>query len=139
MTIHGGEELAARLSTLPFRRRRKEVLAALIAGGEPIRLELGRQAPRSAEAPHLADSMTTSVAKSPDPDTFVVAVGPSRDAFWGFFQEWGTRHHGAQPFARPAFRAKAPEALGIVGDRLWTSVRTAAGTGSAPSPSGSGL
>ena len=33
----------------------------------------------------------------------VVGVGPTRRAFYGLFQEFGTAHHAAQPFMRPSW------------------------------------
>lgn len=135
MTVHGGEELATRLNALPPKLSRKVKRQALIAGAEPIRAEMGRLAPRGPEAPHLADSMTISTARSQEEQEEAIKVGPARDQFHGFFQEWGTRRHAAQPFARPAFSAKAPEALGIIGARLWDALRKAAGThGPSPTP-----
>lgn len=32
-----------------------------------------------------------------------VQVGPTQDAYYGMFQEFGTRHHAAKPFMRPAW------------------------------------
>ncbi|MGI3169987.1 HK97-gp10 family putative phage morphogenesis protein [Pseudooceanicola sp. C21-150M6] len=37
----------------------------------------------------------------------VAYVGPSKIAFHGTFQEFGTRHHAPQPFMRPAFAMEA--------------------------------
>jgi HK97 gp10 family phage protein len=48
-------------------------------------------------------------------DTFSqVFVGPSTDAWYGIFSEFGTVNHAAQPFMRPAFDEGAPKSL----DRL---------------------
>jgi len=44
----------------------------------------------------------------------VMHVGPAADRFYAHLQEFGTAHHGPQPFLRPAFDAKGPEALSII-------------------------
>jgi HK97 gp10 family phage protein len=48
-----------------------------------------------------------------------VAVGPSKLAFYGIFQEYGTVEHPAQAFGRPAFDGSRDEALQILGEGLW--------------------
>ena len=42
-----------------------------------------------------------------------VAVTPGK-AFWGMFQEFGTAHHGKQPFLRPAFDQMRAQALRVL-------------------------
>jgi HK97 gp10 family phage protein len=51
-----------------------------------------------------------------------VAVGPSKAGFYGIFQEFGTVHHGAQPFARPAFDQTVQKSLGILAAALWQAI-----------------
>lgn len=140
MRIDGGDELATRLNSLPEAVSKKVQVAALKEGGEPIRLAMAANAPRGDRTPHLADNISISVARSEDrdDDAFGVAVGPSKAVFWAGFQEFGTAHQPARPFARPAFDSKAPAALGIVGQRLWDALRKQSGTFSGPSPSGVG-
>lgn len=45
-----------------------------------------------------------------------VRAGKGR-AFWAWFQEVGTRHHGAQPFLRPAVFGNARRIVEIVSGR----------------------
>lgn len=40
-------------------------------------------------------------------------------SFYSLFQEFGTIHHAAQPFARPAFDETAKTSLGIIGKAAW--------------------
>ena len=49
-----------------------------------------------------------------------VYIGPTGQAFHGRFQEFGTPHHGPQPFVRPAFDADAPAVI----DRLRAEMTT---------------
>lgn len=44
----------------------------------------------------------------------VLGIGPSSKAFWAGFQEFGTRHQPARPFARPALEAKSEEAVNVI-------------------------
>lgn len=54
-----------------------------------------------------------------------VYVGPTTKAFYGMFQEFGTRNHGPQPFLRPAFDSRAPRALDTIRDDLATEIEKA--------------
>lgn len=131
--IQGANQLAARLRELPQAVSRKVQIEALTAGAELIRAEAARMAPRSAgPGPHLADNIVTSapsvaqLEKRGRFDEAVVEVGPSRkpsDHFYGFFQEFGTKHHGAQPFMRPAFDSQSGAALNRVLSAFWLAIR----------------
>lgn len=44
----------------------------------------------------------------------VMHVGPAAGIFYAHLQEFGTAHHGPQPFMRPAFDAASPESLKII-------------------------
>lgn len=53
-----------------------------------------------------------------NPGSFAEAfVGSGKD-FYAYQQEFGTAHHPPQPFMRPAFEEKAPEALGVIAQDL---------------------
>src|SRR5690606_13750740 len=78
---------------------------ALLAGAEPIREDAVRRAPR--RTGFLAGHIITEPVKG---RTDQVVIGPTKDAFYGLFQELGTSHHRAQPFLRPALEAKKDEA-----------------------------
>ena len=130
MELTGVDQLAATLRRLPSGLGRKVQLRALREGAEPMRVEMGILAPRGptlrrGRKIHLADSMTiNAVRQSQLPgDEAAVAVGPSKDAFWGLFQEYGTVHHAAQPFARRAFDAKRQAALERMVPALWAGLR----------------
>lgn len=141
--FEGGKELAAALESLPESVRRPVLLKALKAAGVPMAEQMGSLAPRDTSGFEgeghvpLADSMKISVATRVmgeflDRETVgAVAVGPSKDAFWGLFQEYGTAFHGAQPFARPSFDANYEQALAIFRAQMWAEIRAAAESGAA--------
>ena len=52
----------------------------------------------------------------------VVKVGPSKDQFWGMFQEFGTAHHGAHPWMRPAWEENADQMLQYIVAALATQL-----------------
>jgi HK97 gp10 family phage protein len=119
LTFEGGPALAKALASLSqgvSRRIQREVLRE---AAEPMRREMAVLAPHEPGAPDLRESMTISPAKGEDEQEVAVAVGPSRKAFYGSFQEFGTAHHGAQPFARPAFDSKVSTSLDLIGKGLW--------------------
>lgn len=121
LRFDGGVELARALGELPRRVSLPIQKAALIEAAEPMRVRMSELAPHEPGAPDLRESMRISPVpvRGDDRRETAVKVGPSRDAFYGLFQEFGTAHHGAQPFARPAFDAVAPESLRILGAALW--------------------
>jgi HK97 gp10 family phage protein len=55
-----------------------------------------------------------------------LTMGPSKAAFHGKFQEWGTIHHAAQPFMRPAWDAGARKVVEGIRDDLWNEIQRAA-------------
>ena len=56
----------------------------------------------------------------------IIKVGPSRDAFYGMFLEFGTRDINPRPFLRPAFDAKKAEILDKIGERMGKRVEAEA-------------
>lgn len=119
MKFEGGAELARALGSLSTRVSKGIQRDALRDAAEPMRREMAVLAPHEPGTPDLRDTMTISNARGADANEIAVAVGPSRAGFYGSFQELGTSRHSAQPFARPAFDAKAPQALRILSDVLW--------------------
>lgn len=154
MTVQGGAELAKRLEALSEALSKKMLVDALTAGGEPIRSRAATLAPRSkGPGPHLADHIVISAGRT----GHTVAIGPSfakvgaglkEEALIkaaneaasrgvvgsedygvrGLMQEFGTVHHKAQAFLRPAFDALGRASLRIIEERLWAALRKQAGT-----------
>lgn len=144
LRFEGGNELATRLEMLPENLSRKIMVEALQAGAQPIQARAAQGAPRRTGrlATHIGIGLARRIGspqggrwRQSDETEFAVAVGPTKDVFYGLFQEYGTRHHGAQPFMRPAFDTQSAAALGIIADRLWEALRRAVpGSFGSPSP-----
>lgn len=139
--VEGLSELAAALERLPHATRKPVLVRALLAAGAPMAERMALAAPLdpTADHQHLADSMTVSQTNRVRGDTLsdlaaAVAVGPSKDTFWGLFQEYGTVRHGAQPFARPSFDGGYEESLAIFKDAMWTEILANLPTSSSMTP-----
>lgn len=136
LRFEGGQKLAATLASLPDRVSLKVQRRALMEAAEPMRAMAQRGAPREPGAPDLADNIVISPLRG-GTDSFGdaraagVAIGPAKAFFYGFFQEWGTVHHGPQAFMRPAFDATAQKTLQLLRMALWTEI-SRAGFGAAP-------
>lgn len=122
----GGKELADTLRKMPERVSRPVQRQALRAAAEPMRQDMRTLAPHEPGAPDLRDEMTVSNVASGTDEVYesevAIAVGPSKVGWYGFFQEFGTVHHGAQPFARPAFDQNVMKSLGIISAALWAAI-----------------
>lgn len=129
----GGQDLVKRLEQLDSAVSRKVQIAALRDGAEVIRSRAAALAPRSEQGPpHLADNIVigavseAQIIKRGREGETIVEVGPSLkplDFFYGFFQEYGTARHQAQPFMRPAFDTGASVAVNIVLSAFWAAIR----------------
>lgn len=117
--VEGFAELAQNLRALPGPSMRKALREALYSAAEPMRKRMGQLAPRGDAEPHLADNIVVSNAKGQDLQEAAVVVGPSKNVFYGSFQEFGTSRHGAQPFMRPAFESERDKVLDILKDATW--------------------
>jgi HK97 gp10 family phage protein len=144
VTLQGSADLMKRLRELPEAVGVTVQRNALIAGAEPMRAHAAALAPRDSQSsgPHLADNIVIGVQSkrklktagfsAAEEDVFgagpVVEVGPAlqpSDHFYGYFQEYGTIHHAAQPFMRPAFDAQKQTSLNVVLASLWAAIRKA--------------
>ena len=121
ISFSGGNELARALATLSQRVNRQVRYEALERAAEPMRRTASRLAPHAPGKPDLRDAIEIQRVKGEHGEP-AVAVGPTRDAFYGFYQEFGTVHHGAQPFMRPAFDTEASRALAELGRAMWTAL-----------------
>ena len=144
VTLQGSADLMKRLRELPAAVGVTVQRNALIAGAEPMRADAAALAPRDASSsgPHLADNIAIGVQSkrklkmsglsAAEEDIAgagpVVEVGPELqpdDVFYGYFQEYGTIHHPAKPFMRPAFDAQKHNSLNLVLASLWAAIRKA--------------
>jgi len=125
VTFEGGKELVEALGTLSQRMSKRVMRDALDAAAEPMRRRMSQLAPREPGAPDLAANIVVSTARPrawASPTAVAVAVGPEKQFFYGFFQEYGTAFHGAQPFMRPAFDEGVPRVITELTRALWTAL-----------------
>lgn len=130
LKLTGGPQMAAALNALASTLRKSVLLEALKAAAEPMRARMAQLAPRRSPAPDLADNISISTAtrigsvfggkwEAANDTEAAVAIGPSKDFFYGIFAEYGTVKQSAQPFMRPAFDSEAQNALDIFSARIW--------------------
>lgn len=121
--FEGGKELLAALQQLPQRVGKRFQREALVHAAEPMAKAMSIHAPRgNPHPPNLKDEILIRNSRGKDAQETVIAVGPSNRAFYGGFQELGTAHHAAQPFARPAFDETWMEALRRFAADCWVSL-----------------
>jgi HK97 gp10 family phage protein len=138
LELEGAEELRVALLTLSKAVRKRALYDVLRPAADVIRWRMGELAPRQAGVGGggLADNIETSVARrigsvaggqwqAVDEFQAALAVGPAKHIYYAIFQEYGTVHHGAQPFGRPAFDTNTDVALGIIGKGLWALLEDA--------------
>lgn len=140
--IEGLKELEKVLAQLPKSLHGKVLGAAVREGAKEIQSEAQRQAPIgkashqvgkkgrksyivSVRPGHLKRNVKIRVTKSTGAEARSY-VYVSFKAFYGRFLEYGTRHHIAQPFMRPAWDAKREAAARKIGDELWEKTASAA-------------
>lgn len=56
----------------------------------------------------------------------ITSVGPTKAAYWGLFQEFGTRNHPPKPFMRPTWDALQDSMLQTIAQTLWDEISKAA-------------
>ena len=118
--FEGGKELVAALGTLSKAMSKKILIESLKDAAEPMRARMARLAPKGdPQGVNLSQSMEVMTSRGQDALEAAVAVGPTKEAFYGSFQEFGTAHHAAQPFARPAFDSEKEKALQLLAAALW--------------------
>lgn len=85
----------------------KEFAAVMKAGGS--KAEAGR-------------AMSAARREAPGGSLAMVFVGPEARQGHGVLQEFGTKHHGPQPFMRPAWDEKKSEALDVIKNTLGAEI-----------------
>lgn len=132
MRIEGGAELARALRAIPKRLAKQEMQHMLRKAAQPFAGRIAATAPKGDPAqPNISD-VQISKARPGRGFTARVAVGPPKDAFYGYFQEWGFRSVPGKGFMRSSFDASQDQALDIIRREVWAAV-------SERSPGGSGL
>lgn len=126
--FEGGKEAADLLGGALADRAARVLGKGTMAGGALIADAAAAMAPRGATGT-LGEEIIVSRTRQPSgglsdvvgtlsKDESVVFIGPSTDAFYGKFQEFGTSRHAPQPFMRPAADEKFQAAAQAVADRI---------------------
>lgn len=126
--IEGLRELDHALKELPRATARKVLLQTLKKEAQPIADDAASFAPDdpATGGKDLRSSMLvlSNPAKLRESDV-EVAVGPSKKTFYGLFQEFGTAHHGPQPFLRTAFDSNVMRVLNGIKNTLAEEIEKA--------------
>ena len=127
--LEGAKDLDRLLRRLPAKVGKRVATRAVRQGANVIRDEAKRTAPRGTEPAspkygRLADNIR--VTKVRDGFAGVVMAVTVGQAFWGMFLEFGTSRQPARPWLRPAFHAKAGEAVAKMGTSLGKDIEKAA-------------
>lgn len=121
----GFDDLFAKLDKLPSLVSAKTALVrAARKGGKPIRDAARSAAPRSDEAPHMADTIVVIVAEQTI-EGVTILIGPSKKGFYGYFLEFGFGRMAANPFLRPAFDTNVDKAVEIIRTELASQITRA--------------
>lgn len=98
--IKGLEKFKTELSRLDFSKRVPVLVKGVLRAVDPLRVQIGTDAP--VDTGELSQSIVAQEAKGSDLNSVTIEIGASANARQGFFQEYGTAHHGPQPFFEPA-------------------------------------
>ena len=129
--ISGGSKLRRQLRM--FERSvspgaNEEITKAIETAARELTEEIRSRAPkdehRLAEAVQFkmsSDGLGANIGYSANKAGFRMAW--KRGGFEALFQEFGTRHHAAQPFIRPSYRARLQRNLNLIDDAVRRTVR----------------
>lgn len=119
--VEGLRESEEILKELPKSTARGVLLRVLKKEAQPIAdaaAQLAPDDPKTGGKDLHSSMLVQSVPARQRQSNVEVAVGPSRRTFWGWFQEFGTAHHGSKPFLRPAWDALVMRVLGGISKTL---------------------
>ena len=132
--VHGLRELEEELAKFGPEVAKRVLRKAIKEGGEPMRAEAARLAPRSSSGAdkkgwHLADSIFMKIGTKKgkswvetlfgvEQGSVTAMIGFDKYTFYGMFQELGTRFHAAHPFLRPAFDNESENAVRMIAAEL---------------------
>lgn len=117
-TITGAKDLDKLLKRLPGKIAGRILQSSLRLGAMVIVRDARTRAPSLTGTlrANIVARKTASAKRSGA--SAEITIGPTQDAFWGMFQEFGTRHHPARPWLRPAFEGSKRAALDKTGKSL---------------------
>jgi len=103
MGFSGGKQLKLDLDVISRLYTRKFLLLTLKEHAKPMSKAARKAAPKLTGLLAKGVKPRARGARYSRKGTVMVKVGPSKKEFWGMFQEFGTRHHKAQPWMRPSW------------------------------------
>jgi HK97 gp10 family phage protein len=132
--VDGFKDLDHALKDLGNSQGKQVVRRTLKQLGNPIAEEAKDLAPidnTRDDGPHLYEQIAVSSSLDPQhrrrlaksKGTIDVFVGPGKNAFHAHLQEFGTEHHAAQPFMRPAWDAHKARLMDRLKDLLWLNIQ----------------
>lgn len=132
VSVSGDKDLMRRLNALGERVKKQHLQAALTEAAEPMRARMADLATRGKVAPHIEENIVISNASKVEgvrlhEDEAAVAIGPSKDFFYGWFLEFGTVKMAPKPFMRPAFDQEHQGALSRLGGFIWNLLKAGRG------------
>lgn len=126
--VEGLKELEEALKELPKATARNVLLRTLKKEAQPIADDAAAFAPddpRTGGKDLRTSMLVLSVPTKSRESDVEIAVGPSTKTFYGQFQEFGTAHHGPQPFLRPSWDSNVMGVLNGIRDRLAEEIEKA--------------
>lgn len=118
--LEGVEGLNKALRNLEQAVSKKARDAALVFAAEQVAERMRQLVP--VLSGDLRDSITVGIGKDD------VRIGPAgQHAFRAHFTEFGTVHHGAQPFIRPAFDGEQANVTKVISKRMQASISRSIG------------
>ena len=132
--VEGLKEMDAQLKALGDSQSKQVVRRTLKQLGNPIMEEAKDLAPidnTRDDGPHLYEMIKVSSSLEAkhkrrlgsQKGTISMYVGPDRRAFHANLQEYGTEHHAAQPYMRPAWDKHKGMLIGRLKDLLWENIQ----------------
>lgn len=125
LKLTGFRELQGALSRIPEAVSGENLREVVKEAAEIPRAAMARNAPRSDEAPHLADNIVIEEVAA-GRDKAEVAIGPTQEYFYGEILERGNAEIEAQPWARPAWEETKGETLESLKEELGERIDRAA-------------
>lgn len=138
VTVVGLQELGAKLDKMFKDTAKKAIRKAIAPAAEVYRREIRAKAPVRQEVGATGFRKTGKGKKNRQPGylkahigrtikansdgSLSAFVGPTKSAFYGRFQEYGTSHQPARPFMRPVFDSKTEEAEKVFAETLKTEI-----------------
>lgn len=126
--IQGAKALDAALGQLADHIQAEILTLAAKAGAEVLQAGMARRAPR--RTGELAEGIGIKVQETAE--GALVDIGPTKEAFYGMFQELGTVRHAAHPFMRPTMDEDGAAAVAEVARVLKAEIETRAVSTAAP-------